>query len=221
MSTATLDTITPDTLLDALNWRYATKAFDPTRRIPETTWKALETSLVLTPSSYGLQPYQFLVLEDPQLRAQLRPASWGQSQITDASHLVVFLARRDMTPAYVDDYITRVAEVRGQQPEDLAGYRSLMVANLVDDVKGAPIPEWAGRQAYIAFGQLMLSAALLGIDACPIEGMDPQAYDRILGLESGDYRSIAVCALGYRAEGDKYAAAKKVRLPLESLVIHR
>lgn len=221
MSTATLDAITPDTLLEALSWRYATKAFDPTRTIPEATWKALEASLVLTPSSYGLQPYRFLVVENSELRAQLRPESWGQSQITDASHLVVFLARKDMSATYVDQYLARIAEVRGQKVEDLAGFRTLLMANLVDGVKGAHIPEWAGRQAYIAFGQLMLSAALLGVDACPLEGLDAQAYDRILGLEDGEYRTVAACALGYRAESDKYAAVPKVRFPQESLVIHR
>jgi nitroreductase len=221
MSTATLDAISPDTLLEALNWRYATKAFDPARRIPEATWKALEASLVLTPSSYGLQPYQFLVVEDPELRAKLRPESWGQSQITDASHLVVFLARKDLTAGYVDQYLARIAEVRGQKVEDLAGFRTMLMGNLVDHVKGAPIPEWAGRQAYLAFGQLMQTAALMGIDACPMEGLDPKAYDRILGLEGGDYRTVAVCALGYRSESDAYASLPKVRLRTEHLVIHR
>ena len=221
MSTATLDALSPATLLEALTWRYATKAFDPAKRIPADTWKALEEILLLTPSSYGLQPYRFLVVEDPALRAQLRPASWGQSQITDASHLVVFLARNDMTEAYVDQYLARIAEVRGGKVEDLAGFRQMMVGNLVENKQGLTIPEWTARQAYLAFGQLMQSAALLGIDACPIEGLDPQAYDRILELEGSDYRTVAVCALGYRNAGDKYAQLPKVRFAAETLIEHR
>ncbi len=221
MSTATQTPVAPETLLDALHWRYATKVFDPAKSIPEAEWQALEASLVLTPSSYGLQPYKFLVVTDPELRAQLRPASWGQSQITEASHLVVFLARNAMSEAYVDGYIDRVAEVRGVAVGDLAGYRNLMVGNLVENKQGLNIPEWTARQAYLAFGQLMQTAALMGIDACPIEGLDPQAYDQLLGLEGGDYRTVAVCALGYRSEDDKYAAMKKVRFAAEQLIERR
>jgi nitroreductase len=216
-----LTPITPDTLLEALHWRYATKVFDPARAVSVADWQALEASLVLTPSSYGLQPYKFLVITDPVLKAQLRPVSWGQAQITDASHLVVFLARNTMTEGYVDSYIDRVAEVRGVAVGDLAGYRNLMVGNLVENKVGLDIPEWTARQAYLAFGQLMQTAALMGIDACPMEGLDPKAYDRILGLEGGDYRTVAVCALGYRSESDAYASLPKVRLRTEHLVIHR
>lgn len=221
MSTATQTPVAAETLLDALHWRYATKVFDPTKAVSESDWKALEASLVLTPSSYGLQPYKFIVVTDPVLKAQLRPVSWGQSQITDASHLVVFLARNAMTEAYVDGYIDRVAEVRGVAVGDLAGYRDLMVGNLVENKVGLNIPEWTARQAYLAFGQLMQTAALMGIDACPIEGLDPMAYDQILGLEGGEYRTVAVCALGYRSDADKYAALPKVRQRAEVLIERR
>lgn len=221
MSHVTLTPVAPDTLLDALRWRYATKVFDPAKAISEAEWKALEASLVLTPSSYGLQPYKFLVVTDPVLKAQLRPASWGQSQITDASHLVVFLARNSMSEAYVDQFVDRMAEVRGVAVGDLAGYRNLMVGNLVENKQGLNIPEWTARQAYLAFGQLMQTAALMGIDACPIEGLDPKAYDQILGLEGGDYRTVAVCALGYRSEADKYAGLPKVRQRAELLIERR
>lgn len=211
----------PETILNALEWRYATKLFDPARRIPAATWQTLERSLVLTPSSYGLQPYRFLVVEDPAVRAQLRPASWGQSQITDASHLLVFLAKDDLTEADVDRYIARVAQVRGAAVGDLAGYRGMMIGNLVQGPGRARVGEWAARQAYIAFGQIMQTAALMGIDACPLEGLDPAAYDRILALEGSGYRTVAACAFGYRAAGDGYAAQKKVRFPAEELILRR
>ena len=99
----------PDTLINALNWRYATKVFDPARKISDADLKTLQESLVLTPTSFGLQPYRFLFVTDPALRAKLKEASWGQAQVTDCSHLVVFLARREMTEANVDHYIDRIA----------------------------------------------------------------------------------------------------------------
>jgi len=219
--TTTAATISTEGLLQALHWRYATKLFDPSRRIPEGEWEVLEHSLRLTPSSFGLQPYRFMVVRDPALREQLKPESWGQSQITDASHLVVFLARQEMTEAYVDAFLAEVARTRGVTLDSLSGYRNRMISHLMANAKGLDIPEWSARQAYIALGQLMTSAAFLGVDACPIEGLDPQAYDRILGLEGGEYRTVAACAVGYRSSEDKYAALAKVRLPLEHLVIRR
>ena len=208
----------PDSLIKALNWRYATKVFDPARKVSDADLKTLEQSLVLTPSSFGLQPYRFLVITDPALRAQLREASWGQSQVTDCSHLVVFLARQQMTEADVDHLIERIAQVRHDQPANLASYRSMMVGTLVTGPRAASVPEWAARQAYIALGQFMASAALLGLDTCPMEGLDPKKYDEILGLESTPFRTVVACPVGYRAEGDKYAALAKVRFPAEELV---
>jgi len=208
----------PDTLISALNWRYATKVFDPARKISDADLATLLQSLVLTPSSFGLQPYRFLVVTDPKLRARLREASWGQSQITDASHLVVFLARQQMTEADVDHYIERIAQVRGDQPANLAAYRGMMVGTLVTGPRATTVPEWAARQAYIALGQFMASAALLGLDSCPMEGLDPKQYDEILGLDSTPFRTVVACPVGYRAEADKYASLAKVRFPVEELV---
>ena len=208
----------PDTLISALNWRYATKVFDPARKISDADLATLLQSLVLTPSSFGLQPYRFLVVTDPKLRARLREASWGQSQITDASHLVVFLARQQMTEADVDHYIERIAQVRGDQPANLAAYRGMMVCTLVTGPRATTVPEWAARQAYIALGQFMASAALLGLDSCPMEGLDPKQYDEILGLDSTPFRTVVACPVGYRAEADKYASLAKVRFPVEELV---
>lgn len=213
--------ITADTLLDALNWRYATKHFDPAKRIPAATWSAIEQALVLTPSSFGLQPWKFIVLQDSALRAKLREHSWGQAQTTEASHLVVFASKTSLSAADVEHFIARTAEVRQIEAATLKGYRDMMVGNLVEGPRAAVIKEWAARQAYLAFGSLMTSAALLGIDACPIEGLDPAQYDAILGLPAQGYQTLAVCALGYRAAGDKYATLPKVRYPLAEVVEHR
>jgi nitroreductase len=212
--------ISPETLLDALSWRYATKVFDPAKVVPAELWKVLEQSLVLTPTSFGLQPYRFLVITDPELKAKLRPVSWGQSQITECSHLVVFLARQNLTEGDVDHYIKRIANVRGVTPEDLAGYRNMMVGTLVTGPRAATVPEWAARQAYIALGQFMASAALLGLDTCPMEGIDASQYDQLLGLDATPYRTVVACPVGYRAD-DKYATLAKVRFPSEELVEYR
>ena len=211
----------PDTLIQALNWRYATKVFDPSRKISEADLKILEKSLVLTPSSFGLQPYRFLVVTDPALRARLREASWGQGQVTDCSHLFVFLARKQLNEADVDHLIARTVQVRGVPAESLANYRAMMIGTLVNGPRAASVAEWAARQAYIALGQFMAAAAMLGLDTCPMEGLDPAKYDEILGLSGTPFRTVVACPVGYRAPEDKYAGLAKVRFPVEELVEQR
>src|ERR1700741_5395776 len=129
-------------LLNALNWRYATKVFDATKKIPAETWHALKQTLVLTPSSYGLQPYKFLVVQDPAKRAALLPHSWGQKQVVDCSHFVVFLARTEMTEADVDKLIKRSVEIRKIPAEALSGYRGMMLGDVVKGARGKIAHEW-------------------------------------------------------------------------------
>jgi nitroreductase len=213
--------MSPDILLEALRWRYATKAFDASRRIDAPTWQTLEQALVLTASSYGLQPWKFLVITDPAIRAELRPHSWNQSQITDCSHLVVLLKKRVITPADADRLIAATAGERGLDPTLLEGYRKMIQVDLIEGPRSQVIGAWAANQAYIALGNLLTSAALLGVDTCAIEGFSPPDYDRILQLESSDYQSCVVCACGYRNADDKYAALAKVRYPAADLIEHR
>ena len=216
----TTPALSPETLVETLAWRYATKRFDPSKDIDAKTWEALEESLVLTPSSYGLQPWKFLVVSDPGLRARLKEQAWGQGQVTDASRFVVFTHRTDLTESDVDRLITRTAEVRGVAPESLTGYRQMMLGNLVNGPKRATIGDWTARQAYIALGQLMTAAAALGVDATPMEGLDPKAFDQILGLEGSGYATVMACAVGYRAEDDAYAKLPKVRFAKDELVVN-
>ncbi len=213
--------VSPETLLEALRWRYATKAFDAGRSIPEDLWQTLEDTLVLTPSSYGLQPWRFLVIRDAALKADLRPHSWNQSQITDASHLVVLLSRRRIEERDLDRLIDATAGSRGLDPTTLAGYRQMMAKDLVEGPRSATIERWASNQVYIALGNLMTAAALLGIDTCPIEGFSPADYDRLLGLDGSDYRSCVVCACGYRSAEDRYAGLAKVRYDRADLIERR
>ena len=214
-------TIPSEQLLEALQWRYATKMFDPQKSIDPTTWQALEQALVLTASSYGLQPWKFLVITDPAIRAELRPHSWNQSQITDCSHLVVLLSKRTISPADADRLIEAMAAARGLETAALAGYRQMIQVDLIEGPRSRIIEEWAARQVYIALGNLLSSAAVLGVDTCAIEGFSPAEYDRILQLEDSDYRSCVVCACGHRSADDKYASLAKVRYSATDLIEHR
>jgi nitroreductase len=209
--------MTPSDLLDALNFRYATKAFDPAKHIPAETWDALLDSLVLTPSSFGLQPWRFLVVEDPAVRAQLREVSWNQGQVTDADKLVVFTTRTDLTPDDTARWIQRLAEVQGQHPDDLVGF-GRVIDGFANNMTVGQRHSWNTRQTYIALGQFMTAAAVLGIDTCPLEGMDPASYDRILGLEGGDYATSVACAVGYRADSDHHAARPKARFAKDEVI---
>jgi nitroreductase len=211
-------TIPDKQLLDALNWRYATKAFDASKVIPEATWKTLEETLLLSPSSFGLQPYRFLVVKDAAIRKQLLPHSWNQNQVVDASHYVVFAARTGITETEIDAFLNRIVEVRNIPRESLEGYRGMMYGSLLSPGAEARIPHWAALQAYIALGNLMTAASLVGVDTCAIEGFAPAEYDAILGLKEQGYASVVCLALGYRSAGDKYAELAKVRKPAADLI---
>jgi nitroreductase len=203
--------ITPSSLNDALTWRYATKKFDPTKSVDAETWAALEDALVLTPSSYGLQPWKFLVITDPQIRETLKPLSWNQAQVTDCSHYVVFAIKKNLTAEDVDNFVARTAEVRNMTTESLSSYRNLMVGDVIHGPRSFNVNEWATRQTYIALGNFMTSAALLGVDACPMEGIEPAGYDKVLGLPERGLATVVACAAGYRAQDDHYAELTKVR----------
>jgi nitroreductase len=214
-----MSTLNTQQLLTQLKWRYATKQFDPARKISAQDWAALEQALVLSPSSGGLQPWKFIVVKDAALRAQLRPVSYGQPQITDASHLVVFAAKSDLTEADVDAHIKNVAATRGVPVEALAQFRGVLVGGLVQSQDAAGRQAWARNQAYIALGNFLTSAAVLGIDACPMEGFDRAKYDEILGLKAQGYTSAVIATAGYRATTDKYANAPKVRFPQSQVLV--
>ena len=215
-----MPTLSSSSLLAALNWRYATKKFDPDRRIDDATWNTLEETLVLAPSSYGLQPWKFLVVDDPELKDRLVGASWDQSQPKDASHYVVFAVHRDLGDAHVNRYIERTAEVRGTTAEALNGFRQVIESSLDGARSEGRLDNWQAHQLYIALGQFMTSAALLGVDTCPMEGLDPDQYDEILGLKGTEWGTVVACAAGYRASDDKYADTPKVRFRRDDVIKH-
>jgi nitroreductase len=212
--------LTEPKLLEAFHQRYATKKFDAAKIIPEATWSTLEQTLLLSPSSFGLQPWKFIVVRDPTLRKELLAASWNQQQVADASHFVVFTVRTAIDEAYIDRNIALLAETRGIPAASLKGLRD-MIAGFVKSMSPADVTHWNIRQVYIALGNLMTAAALLGIDSCPMEGIDPKAYDRILGLEGTGYSTVVTCPVGYRADDDKYGGQAKVRFPIAEIIEHR
>ena len=210
--------ITTATLLHALNWRYATKKFDPAKKIPAGDWDALEQSLVLSPSSVGLQPWRFIVVTDPAMKARLRPAAWDQAQVTDCSHFVVLAVRKNLGTDHVDRHIGRMVEVRGVTTESLGRFRQMVTGNLDKARAEGRLDIWQSHQVYIALGQFMASAALIGVDTCPMEGFEPAKVDEILGFKGTDWASVVCCAAGYRAADDKYATTKKVRFKPEDVI---
>jgi nitroreductase len=210
--------VADDVVVRQLGWRYATKKFDPSRKISPADWQTLEYALVHAPSSFGLQPWHFVVVTDPAVRAKLRSVSWNQAQITDASHLVVFTVKKNLGAADVERYLSRIAEVRGITLESLAGHKQMMLGSLNRAVE--EVHNWATRQVYIALGFFLSAAALVGIDACPMEGFQPDKYDEILGLTARGYGSVVLGAAGYRAADDPYLALPKVRFKAEDVITH-
>lgn len=212
--------VSNDTLVNQLRWRYATKQFDSTKKISAADWATLEESLVLTPSSFGLQPWRFIVVTDQETKEKLVAASWDQRQVADASHVVVFAIKKNVGPAEVDRYINRIAQVRGVSQESLHGFRDVLLGFLGQPADRFDVNFWSTRQTYIALGNFMTSAALLGIDTCPMEGIVPSQYDAILDLDAQGYKAVVVAAAGYRAATDKYATLPKVRFAPEEVITH-
>jgi nitroreductase len=216
-------------IIESLQWRYATKKFDTTKKLTSAQLDMLVESARLSPSSFGLQPWKFVIVTDTAARAKLREAAWGQSQITDASALIVFCVRKNIDDALVDSYMQSIASTRNVPLETLKGFADTIKGSIKS--KGTPgteadpeaatsaAKEWATRQVYIALGVLLTTAAHLDIDACPMEGFDPKKFDDILGLSALGLESRTLAAVGFRSADDTTAGLKKVRFPKEEVVV--
>jgi nitroreductase len=199
-------------------WRYATKKFDTTKKVSDEDLNNLKEAIRLSASSFGLQLYKVIIVDNTELRAKLQPASWGQTQIVDASHLIVFANQTTVTDADVDAYIKNVSETRNVPVEALTGYGDYMkgaVGSMPEDVKGI----WTSKQTYIALGNLLNAAAELKIDVTPMEGFVPAQYNEILGLDKLNLNAALVAAVGYRHEEDATQHQAKVRKSNEELFI--
>jgi len=210
-------TVSNETLLEHLRWRYATKKFDAGKKISPQDWATLEETLILSPSSFGLQPWKFFVVRDPAVRAKIQPVAWNQSQIVDASHLVVFTVKKTLGPADVQKLIDRTIEQRKIPAAALDQYKNVMLGAVTSQApEKAEI--WSSRQVYIAMGVFLAAAAMMGIDTCPMEGLDARKVDEILGLDQQGYTTLAIVTAGYRAADDKYAGLAKVRYPAGDVI---
>lgn len=197
-------------IIEDLNWRYAVKKFDPTKKLTEEQVEIIKESLRLVPTSYGLQPLKYLIIEDKELRDKLKVASYGQSQVTDASHLIVLCSYVDVNDNHVDQYMDNIVEIRDvtlESTDTFGNYIKEVVSKLTSDEK----ENWNSKQAYIALGQLLHTCATMRVDATPMEGFDPKRFDEILGLKEKNLRATLVCAIGYRADDDHAQHRKKVR----------
>lgn len=206
-------------LIEKLSWRYATKKFDHTKKLSAEQLESLLDAVQLAPSSYGLQHYRILVIEDAEIREQLREAGYGQQQITQASHLFVFAAETNLDEAYGKAFIDRVAATREIGREHLAAYEQVVLGALNGQSEDQKIV-WAHKQAYIALGVLLTAAADLGIDACPMEGFQAGKFDEILGLKEKGLTTTVIAPVGFRAEDDSYSHLAKVRKSKEEFFIH-
>lgn len=203
-------------IIQDLNWRYATKKFDPEKKISQQDLEVLMESLRLVPTSYGLQPLKFLLVEDKSIREKLVSASFNQKQVAEASHLIVICSFRELKEDDVDLYMETIAETREQNLESLANFKTNLL-KFARNKEETALQEWMDRQAYIALGQLLHTCAALKIDATPMEGFKPEEYDDILGLKERNLKSVLVCPVGYRHPDDPNLNRKKVRKSISNL----
>ena len=205
-------------LIAQLNWRYATKKMDPTQGVPADKLARILESIRLTATSSGLQPYEVLVVTSPQIRAQIKPDAWGQAQITDCSHLLVFAAWDTYTAERINTMFDRVNDERGFKNEGWEAYRQQLLSSYPQKDAETNF-QHAARQAYIGLGTALIAAAAEKVDSTPMEGFDPAKVDEILKLRERGLRSVVLLPLGYRAaEGDWLVNLKKVRNPMELFV---
>tara|TARA_R110000850_G_scaffold109659_1_gene222768 strand:- start:37758 stop:38393 length:636 start_codon:yes stop_codon:yes gene_type:complete len=207
------------TIIHDLQWRYATKKFDPSRKLSENQINILKESFNLTATSYGLQPIKLLIVEDAAIKKDLVPLTMHQKQVQDASHLLIFCVVTDIDADYITHYFERVQNTRGTSKTILAPFRDILIQEF-EQKDTAAIFAWAKNQAYLAMGNLLTVCANEKIDSCPIEGFEPEAYDTYLKLEEKGLRSVLVMPVGYRADDDFFADMKKVRKDLNDTIIH-
>lgn len=197
-------------IIEDLNWRYATKKYDTTKIVSEEDLSIIKESLRLTPTSMGLMPLKFIIVENKEIREKLKIAANGQTQITDASHLIVLCAVTNPTEEHVDTHISLTANVRNLDLSSLEGFKK-SAKNFLSNFTIEKKQFWTSKQAYIALGMLMSTCAQLRIDATPMEGFNPDQFDEILGLKERNLHTALVCPIGYRHKDDKYQYLKKVR----------
>ncbi len=208
---------TSDKIDHALKWRYATKKFNVEKKINDLDLKVLIESLILTPSSFGIQPWKFIIVTNPEIRKKIQAASWNQPQVVDASHLIVIAADKEVSEELIKDYVEQTAKVRKVSVESIKGFQDMLI-NFRKRLTDEKAEAWAKKQAYIALGFLMETASLMGIDSCPMEGFDAKKVDDILSLQMRGLTAAVMCPVGYRSSDDKHSKETKVRFDEKDVV---
>ena len=206
-------------LIESLQWRYATKKFDASKIIPDDTVTKIKEAFCLTATSFGLQPVKLVVIKNKDLQHRLVEHSMDQTQVAEASHVLVFCVETTVDKAYVLNYFKLVKQIRNTPDAVLKPFRDYLIHEFETQLP-ADVKNWSTKQAYIAMGNLLTVCALEGIDACPMEGFTPEKYDEILDLKTKGLSSVLVMPIGYRAKDDMFADFKKVRKPLSESVIN-
>ena len=204
--------------IESLQWRFASKSFDPNKQVPQHDIDFLKEAIQLSVSSYGLQQYKVLIIKDKKLQEKLTPASYNQTQISEASHVFVFCSMTNVDEEVIDDYMENISKTRGVSKDSLHGFAK-MIQSKVDRQTKEQIEEWSDRQSYITMTNLLNACAIKQIDSCPMEGFIPEKYIEILDLEHKNLKPVLVVPIGYRTADDKYATLTKVRKPMEDLFV--
>lgn len=205
-------------LIEQLKWRYAVKDFDSSKKLSEEQINILQQALQLSVSSYGLQPYRFIIVKDPALREKLVPVSYGQSKVSNAALFIVFCIETKLDNSVIDRYLENFNKVNTLDEENLRRFKGVL-QNAFNEKSQVQKEEWSARQLYISIGHLITVASAMDIDTCAMEGFYPHAYSEILGLEELGLKACAAVALGYRSPNDQHQFLKKVRRPIEDLFI--
>ena len=205
-------------ITDALNWRYAAKKFDTTRIIPDNTIEIIKECFNLTASSYGLQPVKLLIVSNKSTLEALVPISSNQQQVSQASHLCVFCVDTNIDEAYIRRYFENIKSTRNTPDHVLSSFRDSLISSF-DSKSSLEKFNWGAKQAYLALGNMLTVCATQEIDACPMEGFDPVAYDKYFNLMDKGLRSILIMPIGYRSKDDVFASMKKVRKDINDSII--
>lgn len=207
-----------NTFLENQNWRYATKKFDVSKKITPEDLNILKEAIRLSSSSYGLQPYKVIIVENPELRAKIKPVAWGQSQITEASHLFIFANRTTIREDEVDLFFDNISKTREIPLESMDGYKNFMKGK-INELSNDAVNIWNAKQTYLALGNLLNAAAELKIDVTPMEGFSPTEVNKILGLDELGLNATLIATAGYRHAEDLTQHYKKVRKSEKDLFI--
>jgi nitroreductase/dihydropteridine reductase len=206
-------------IIDSLNWRYATKKFDSSRKLSLEQVNVLKDAFNLTASSYGLQPIKLVVISNQELKNKLLESSMNQQQVVQCSHLLVICVETEIDEAYIETYFKRVIDIRQTPPDILESFKKSII-NEFNDMSNSSILSWSKNQAYLALGNLLTVCSVESIDSCPMEGFSPEKYDDILDLKSKNLKSVLVLPIGYRSKDDKFSSLEKVRKDVSDNTIY-